>query len=153
MPHTLYPRGRVPGACCVGGFVGPTAGLNTGEEKYLLLLWGIKLIPDIQPIVCHYTDWAILALLQKCNNPSTYRNTENFLSAVFNIIPFCLLKLCRTSVLWLWILLMNHVPFTISPSLMIHTSISWIVSPSRSLKERNCTDCLGYGMARPLQSQ
>jgi hypothetical protein len=36
------PREGAPGNHCVGGFLGPRTGLDTGEEKNIFLLLGIE---------------------------------------------------------------------------------------------------------------
>jgi hypothetical protein len=59
----LYPRGKDPGTRWIGGWVGPTAGLDAGaRRKILCLCRGLNLDrPIVQPVVRHYTAWATVA--------------------------------------------------------------------------------------------
>jgi hypothetical protein len=57
-PVALYPGERTPGTHCIGGWVGPIAGLDTeARGKILCLCQGSN--PDrpvFQSVVRHYTD-------------------------------------------------------------------------------------------------
>jgi hypothetical protein len=57
-PTALYPREKDPGTHCTGGWVGPTAGLDTvARGKILCLCRGTNLIARfVQPVARHYTD-------------------------------------------------------------------------------------------------
>jgi hypothetical protein len=60
MPQTLYPQGECPGIHCIGGRVGPTAGLN--EERKKTIVFADNRTPDssvAEPVACRYTDLTI----------------------------------------------------------------------------------------------
>jgi hypothetical protein len=56
-PAALPFGGRAPSTHWIGGWVGPRAGLDTGEENSLALA-GIR-TPAVQPVARRYTDRAI----------------------------------------------------------------------------------------------
>ena len=56
-PRPLYPRER-PGTHCIGGWVGPRAGLDGGGKSRLPTGFDTR---TVQPVASRYTDWAIPA--------------------------------------------------------------------------------------------
>jgi hypothetical protein len=50
MPQSLYPRERTPSTHCIGGSVGPRAGLNDMEKRKFLTLPGLELRPLDRPV-------------------------------------------------------------------------------------------------------
>ena len=64
-PRSIYPLER-PGTHCIGGWVGPRAGLDgSGKSR---LPPGFDPL-TVQPIASRYTDWAILAHIETPNSP------------------------------------------------------------------------------------
>jgi hypothetical protein len=65
-PAALCSVKRTPGTHCTGGWVDPTAGLDTGWRKMSFLVSrGSNLNrPVVQPVARHYTDWATRLTIQ-----------------------------------------------------------------------------------------
>jgi hypothetical protein len=59
-PDALYPRERTPGTHCIGGWVGPTAGLDARAKEKSSGPVGDR-TPIVQPVVRHYTACATAA--------------------------------------------------------------------------------------------
>jgi hypothetical protein len=56
----LYHRERAPGIHCIGGWLGPRAGLDDAEKRKFLILLGLEpLLFVVEPVASCYTDYAI----------------------------------------------------------------------------------------------
>jgi hypothetical protein len=61
--RAFTPEERTPGTQCTGGWVGPRAGLDTEARGKILCpcRWSNPDLTVVQPVVRHYTAWAIPA--------------------------------------------------------------------------------------------
>jgi hypothetical protein len=68
MPWSLYPRER-PGSHCIGGRVGPGAGLDRGGKSRLSPGFDLR---TVQPVASRYTDYATPPTLVNLLAPEFY---------------------------------------------------------------------------------
>jgi hypothetical protein len=97
----LSPRVRVPGTHCIGGWVGPRAGLDAVVKRKIPSSHrkSNPRTPIVQPIAQRYTDWALTALGPLNFSVTNCALMVRYLTRIFCLSPMWTYKLLDVN-LW-----------------------------------------------------
>jgi hypothetical protein len=150
LPRPRFTPGeRTPGTHCTGGWVGPRAGLDTeGRGKILCPCRGLN--PDrqvVQPIVRHYTAWAIPAPnLEHVQNTNSIKkshtlhvpslHTNRFILAYLRIRNITVIRGTNQTMIYILLLIIKTINCWRLKSVLMTTTLIMTVMLSPSFCDR-----------------